>query len=135
MTTAESYDHVMLAVAIWREARGESRDAKRAVAHVILNRIQDPRWPDSAVEVVTQPRQFSCFNAGDPNATKFPTPKRASDWAAWMECCSVVDELEADYDPTGGANHYHSLPAGAEPDWAMPDKLTLTVGRLQFYKL
>ena len=132
---ADSYDRIMLALAIWREARGQSRDAKRGVAHVILNRINDPRWPHTAVDVVTQARQFSAFNAGDPNATKFPTIRNVQDWAAWQECCAVVDELPTDPDLTHGANHYHSLGVGEEPTWADPEKLTCSSGVLRFYRL
>ena len=37
--TLESYSSVLTALAIWREARGESQEARRGVLHVILNRV------------------------------------------------------------------------------------------------
>ena len=133
---ADTYDRLMLALAVWREARGEPLDGKRGVAWVILNRMADPRWPDSAAEVVTQPWQFSCFNAGDPNATKYPTQKRSVDWAAWLECCVVVDGLASDLDPTSGANHYEAISdSDKRPNWADPVKITRQVGRTRFYRI
>lgn len=47
-----------IAEAIYAEARGESLEGQRAVAHVILNRMKDSRWPSTAKAVVRQPRQF-----------------------------------------------------------------------------
>jgi hypothetical protein len=139
MNLADHYNSIMLALAVWREARGEPRLAKLAVAHVILNRMADRRWPDTAVEVVTQPRQFSAFNANDPNATKFPTPKQTADWAAWLEGCDVVGSLNegpSGPDPTSGANHYESIADVAlMPGWALPERITCRAGKLRFYRL
>ena len=41
---------------------------------MIRNRAEDPkkRWPRTVSGVILEPRQFSSFNAGDPNAVKFP---------------------------------------------------------------
>ena len=137
MKIADTYDGVMLALTVWREARGESLEAKRGVAHVILNRMDDPRWPDTVAAVVTQSRQFSCFNAGDPNAIKFPTQKQAADWAAWVECCEVAgDALLGGYDPTKRANHYESVEDSSKrPAWADAEKMTLITGMIRFYRL
>jgi spore germination cell wall hydrolase CwlJ-like protein len=48
-----------IAVAVYFEARGESMLGQRAVAEVILNRVADPRWPETACEVIKQKNQFS----------------------------------------------------------------------------
>ena len=45
--------------AIHHEAGGESRAGKIAVASVVLNRKEDPRFPNTVCGVVKQPRQFS----------------------------------------------------------------------------
>ena len=63
----------ILALAVWREARGETPVGKLLVAQTIENRVQDRRWPATYEDVITQPWQFSAFNKGDPNATLFPT--------------------------------------------------------------
>ena len=43
-----------VAVAIYFEARGEPVEGQIAVAQVIRNRIEDPRYPDNACDVVKQ---------------------------------------------------------------------------------
>lgn len=52
-----------LAMALYYEARGESYDAGLAVAEVILNRVEDKRWPDNICAVVKQdtgPKDHDC---------------------------------------------------------------------------
>ena len=41
-----------VAMAVYFEARGEPTEGQIAVAHVIHNRIEDPRYPDNACDVV-----------------------------------------------------------------------------------
>ena len=45
-----------VAIAVYFEARGEPTAGQLAVAHVIHNRIEDPRYPDNACDVVKQAR-------------------------------------------------------------------------------
>lgn len=53
-----------VALAVYYESRGESVRGQRAVASVVMNRVRDPRFPDSACEVLLQRRQFSFMNGG-----------------------------------------------------------------------
>src|SRR5262245_34015245 len=78
-----------LALAVWREARGESLRGRCLVAQVIENRVTDSRWPDTYVGVITQRLQFSSFNPGDPNATLFP----AETDLAWEGCVLAADRV------------------------------------------
>jgi spore germination cell wall hydrolase CwlJ-like protein len=134
VTTSNSYENVLAALCLWREARGQSAAAKAAILAVIRNRVADKRWPNTLTGVILQPLQFSSFNSGDPNATQMPNPKNAADWAAWTECCNVVDTpLIAD--PTMGATNYESCEPGKLPSWAQPSKLTVQIGPFRFYKL
>lgn len=127
---ANEYPRLLLALCIWREARGQSTEAKRAVGWVIRNRTLDQRWPSNTVGVILQPYQFSCFNRDDPNVNKYPR----FDDKDFEECCSVVEW--PGLDPTKGANHYHSLPNGsAWPNWAIESKRVMTIGPFKFYKL
>ena len=140
------YDKFMAALTIWREARGESQQARNGVYHVILNRAaQSPKegWPPQVHAVCTQPWQFSSFNKGDPNSVLWPLEKGAADWKAWEEIGQLVDSpLLAD--PTSGANFYHDV--SIEPpfkQWLGPDatiddlmaKHTTDIGKLRFYCL
>lgn len=46
--------HACLTEAIYFEARGTSRKGQRAVGEVILNRVSDPRFPNSVCNVVDE---------------------------------------------------------------------------------
>ena len=141
-------DRVVAKLCLLREAGGESIAVKNAIWHVILNRVKDPRWPNTVHEVVTQKGQFSSFSANDPNVTRWPSEKNAPEWNAWLDCGAVVTSgLLAD--PTNGANSYHSIPNGGyhykdahgndvilnPPSWADSSKMTLQLGRTKFYAL
>jgi spore germination cell wall hydrolase CwlJ-like protein len=47
-----------LAMSIYYEAKGESITGQYAVADVVLNRVEDQRFPDTVCEVITQKNQF-----------------------------------------------------------------------------
>lgn len=128
MTAAELSTRFMLALCIWREARGESLRGKSLVGSVICNRVSDRRWPKTFTDVITQPRQFSSFNSGDPNATLFPHESDPS-WSASV----LAAEQVLEHGPVTTANHYHV--AGLLPTWADRDKITETEGRHVFYHL
>lgn len=54
-----------LAAAVFFEARSEkSLDAQMAVAEVVMNRVESPRWPDDICSVVFQSKQFSFTHDG-----------------------------------------------------------------------
>jgi spore germination cell wall hydrolase CwlJ-like protein len=62
-----------LAKNIYHESRGESVRGQEAVALVTLNRVRDPRWPDTICKVVYERNQFSW--------TRKPKPiKNAAAW-------------------------------------------------------
>ena len=136
-----TYDQFLLALCLWREARGQSAACMAGIAAVIRNRAEDPkkRWPRTVSGVILEPRQFSSFNAGDPNAVKFPNNAYGGsgvyDWAAWLQACDVAT-VPFTADPTQGATNYESLPPDAEkPAWCDPAKLTTTIGPFRFYRL
>jgi N-acetylmuramoyl-L-alanine amidase len=123
----DELDLAFTALTIWREAQGESLEGQRAVLHVILNRAADKRWPNSPYEVCIQPKQFSCFNAGDPCAVKWP--KRGTQpWDQILELVRNPGE-----DPTGGANSYHTT--AIKPAWSEQNKVTARIGAHVFLKL
>jgi spore germination cell wall hydrolase CwlJ-like protein len=122
----------ILALAVYREARGEPLQGKLAVAHVILNRVRDSRWPDTVRDVILQPYQFSAFNKNDSQCTVFP---KAQYDKAWEESFSAAqDVLAGGVDLTHGCNHYFADTIDP-PHWAAPEKHVITIGRHLFYKL
>ena len=62
--TDDPYDLELLARAIYAEAGGDdcSDETRIMVGNVILNRMNDPRYPDTMEEVLTQPLQYNTFD-------------------------------------------------------------------------
>ena len=118
-----------LALCVWREARGESALGKLLVAQTIENRVQDVRWPDTYVGVITQPWQFSAFNKSDPNALLFPTEGDP----VWPECVAVAEAVVAAPRPFTTANHYHTK--AVSPAWRNDQKIVAREGAHLFYDL
>jgi hypothetical protein len=140
---AENYPLILAAICIWREARGESVEARRGIFWCIQNRVAAKRFPPHAtpslVATILQPWQFSSFNANDPNSVKFPNPANALDWQAFLECCEIV-ETPGD-DPTAGALFYESFDideklatARAKDPWFAENKMTIKISAVRFYR-
>jgi|TARA_Y100000310_G_C20645096_1_gene796090 spore germination cell wall hydrolase CwlJ-like protein len=129
MTPDELLRRFVLALAVYREARGESAYGKQLVAQTIENRVTDARWPDTYRDVVLQPWQFSAFNPNDPNALVFPRPGSES-WAECVAAATVVLEADA---PLTTANHYHTT--AVEPGWAAAGQIVAREGAHLFYAL
>lgn len=135
-TPEQSYELILLMLCIWREARGESMDAKHAVGWVIRNRAMRPgkQWyGNSYAECILKPYQFSSFNANDPNAVKFPLPDDPSYAPCLLAAKHVYDGTLADN--TGGSDYYFDDSMAANPPkWAATLTPTVKIGRLNFFK-
>lgn len=118
-----------LALCVWREARGESLLGKLLVAQVIENRVNDPRWPDTYISVITEPLQFSAFNKNDPNVITYPKENDIY----WVDCVAAADLILQAPEQLTTANHYHTKTI--HPNWANVDKITNREGNHIFYKL
>jgi len=116
-------DVFMLALCLWREARGEGKDGQIAVACVVRNRVIK-RMSNYYTEVV-KPWQFSSITAkGDPQLSLFPNSLDT----AWKQCQELAEAIcnGTIQDVTGGATLYYadSIPFPASWD---KSKLTQTV--------
>ena len=124
----------MIALAIYREARGEDLSAKIAVGCAIRNRVQHPDWyGKNWFECITKPYQFSSFNRGEPNSIVFGSP----DQPAWAESlAAALRVLSGEPDPTGGATFYFDQSLDKNPPkWASIYAHTGDVGRFRFFKV
>ena len=63
-------DFDLLAQLITAEAKGESHQGQVAVGAVVLNRVNDPRWPDNIEEVVMESGQFATPTQATPEAER-----------------------------------------------------------------
>lgn len=119
----------LLALAIWREARGESFYGKVLVGWVIKNRVNDTRWADTYVGVITERRQFSAFNIDDPQVALFPNEESQS----WADCVAAADAVLETVTPVTTANHYHTR--NVNPKWADKTRIVMIEGNHVFYQL
>ena len=128
-----------LAQNIYYEARGSSRADQIAVADVVINRVQDDRYPNTVCEVVRQGRQhangqmvrnmcqFSWYCDGK---SDWPT-----DMDAWVIAQQIAYNMYVHDDHRGlteGATHYHA--DYVNPSWARTLTLTGTIGVHKFYR-
>lgn len=57
-------DLQLLSCIVWAEAGNQDAHGKELVADVVLNRVDDPRFPDTIREVIFQKGQFSTVRNG-----------------------------------------------------------------------
>ena len=138
--TADEYpDAWCLAQNIYYEARGSNRADRIAVADVVLNRVNDARYPNAICSVVKQGKknadgsmrrnmcQFSWYCDGK------------SDWPrdtdAWVDAQMIAyNMLQYGHGRglTEGATHYHA--DYVNPSWARTLQLTGRIGVHIFYR-
>lgn len=108
-------DLYLLAKLVHSEARGEPYTGQVAVAAVVLNRVDDSRFPNTIAGVIYQPWAFTAINDGqfnlEPNQTAYQAAK---------------DALNG-WDPTYGAVYYYN-PKTATSSWIRNTKTVTTIG-------
>ena len=125
-------DVLILARTIYGEARGESEEAKIAIANVVMNRVKDPKWWGNTVkEVCLVKSQFSCFNFDDPNFLELINATIKN--KAFQECFGIAFSVMKGFitDNTNGATHYHNR--SVNPEWDDRMNMTLELDNLLFY--
>jgi spore germination cell wall hydrolase CwlJ-like protein len=121
-----------LTEALYFEARGESDRGVRAVAEVILNRVDSPNYPNSVCSVVHQGTgqryacQFTYTCDGISDAIR--------EHGAWDRVGQIAAQMlaGAPRDLTGGATHYHTR--AVSPSWARRYPLTAQIDSHLFYR-
>ena len=121
-----------LALNIYFEARSEPLLGKIAVGHVVLNRIHDSRFPESACAVIQQGGymlrhrcQFSWWCDG---LSDRPANLRA--WKQSMHLAKLI-LIGTLPDPSGGALWYHA--DYVKPSWSKALTRNAKLGRHIFY--
>jgi N-acetylmuramoyl-L-alanine amidase len=118
---------------VWQEARGEPEEGQRAVAHVIVNRMNDGRWGKSLASVCLADRQFSGWNNSDPNRIAACTlPDDNASLARFREFLTEA-MTGASPDPTKGARWYYNPSVVAKPAWDQ-GQVFVQIGAHRFFR-
>ena len=128
-----------LALNIYYETRGSNYADRVAVADVVINRVEDTRYPDSICEVVKQGNkhpdgsmkrnqcQFSWYCDGKSD--------RPQDTDAWIDAQQIAWFMVWDRKHRGiteGATHYHAT--YVNPQWASQLQMVGRIGAHIFYR-
>ena len=113
----------LLARIVHAEAKGEPYIGQVAVAAVILNRIDNPDFPNTLAGVIYQPGAFEPVMNGTINQD---VPKDASARKAAREALNG-------YDPTGGCLYFFN-PDTATSKWIWSKTIVKTIGKHNFAK-
>jgi len=116
---ANQGDLYLLARAVHGEARGEPYIGKVAVAAVILNRVRDPRFPNTIAGVIYQPGAFTAVSDGQINL------------APDEESIRAARDAMNGWDPTYGALYYYN-PAKATSSWIWSRPVHIVIGKHRF---
>ena len=121
-----------LTEALYFEARGESIRGIYGVAEVILNRVDDPRYPGSVCGVINQ-------GTGERYRCQFTytcdgRPEVMNERNAKLLVGKIAAEMlgGAPRPLTKGATHYHTK--SVNPRWARVFPRTATIGYHHFYR-
>lgn len=135
MDAREAAELAQLALVLWREARGEPREAKAAVAWSIITRADGGGWwwGHDVLTVIAKPYQYSSMtHPQDGQLTRWPTFEDAS----YRECLDVAEKVlnDSEPNPIPGADSYYDISISA-PSWATENTHRGDIGRLRFYQV
>jgi spore germination cell wall hydrolase CwlJ-like protein len=123
-----------LSEALYFEARGETVRGQFAVAEVIMNRVDSPRYPDSICGVVGQGASSGVKYACQFSFKCDGAAETIHETGAYHRVGKVA-KLMLEGAPrrlTGGATHYHTT--AVSPSWARKFPMTAEIGVHRFYK-
>ena len=130
-----------MAFNIYHEANNQSMLGQIAVGQVVMNRVEDSRFPDTVCEVVKQAVtykgtdkpvlhkcQFSWYCDGKKDEPNYDSKS----WSNALKYAVVVLGGNITLDFTDGATHYHAT--YVRPAWAKTKTRTTRIDRHIFYR-
>ena len=129
-----------MATNIYHEAKNQPMAGQIAVAQVVMNRVNDSRYPDNVCDVVKQGLtykngkvvlgkcQFSWYCDGKKDDVNMKSEK----WRNSIRYASMVLTNRITLDVTEGATHYHAT--YVRPAWARTKTKTVRINRHIFYR-
>ena len=136
---------ICLALNTYHEAKNQSLVGQVATAQVVMNRVEDKRFPNTICEVVKQgptrpswedPKkeypikhrcQFSWYCDGKDDTPKNEKARKKAQDVAFLV---IYDKIKLDV--TEGATHYHAT--YVRPSWAKTKKRTTRIEKHIFYR-
>jgi len=155
-TKADPEDAVAcLATNIYHEARGESTVGKIAVGLVVLNRVENRKWPDSICEVVYEgPKRESWetkqnLSLSDNDRIYYPVKNKCQfswycdglsddinytthEWAVSLQVSEKLLSTDKFKGLLEGATHYHTI--NVSPTWRLKMTLITRIDNHLFYR-
>ena len=130
-----------MALNMYHEAKNQSMLGQIAVGQVVMNRVEDKRFPNNVCDVVTEAVtykgtdkpvlhkcQFSWYCDGQKDEPDFDS----KEWWDAKEYASIVLSGTIMLDVTEGATHYHAT--YVRPAWAKTKTKTTRIDRHIFYR-
>ncbi len=117
-----------MSVNVYHEARGEVHTEQIAVSQVVLNRVADPRWPDTPCKVITQNQQFSWYWDTLPDTIHDLGAFKENAYAALLAYTGLTKDVAK------GATHYYAHDLIALPSWATNMTVTNKLGGHTYLK-
>ena len=129
-----------MAANIYHEAKNQPMVGQIAVAQVVMNRVNDSRYPNNVCDVVKQGLtykngkvvlgkcQFSWYCDGKKDDVNMKSEK----WRNSLRYASMVITNRITLDVTEGATHYHAT--YVRPAWARTKTKTVRINRHIFYR-
>jgi N-acetylmuramoyl-L-alanine amidase len=126
-------DLTCLALTVYHEARGEIEAGKIAVAHVVMNRARDERFPRAICEVVYQ-NAAAKSHACEFSWTCDAVSDQPMNTASWHDSVRIAQAVYwgQTTDPSNGAMWYHA--DYVIPAWAATLGAPQQLGRHLFYR-
>jgi len=119
-----------LTEALYFEARGETVEGQAAVAEVVLNRVEDPAFPNTICGVVRQTSargcQFSYYCDGRSDRMVDVEAKQRAEKIA-MAFINGAERIQ-----TAGATYFHTH--AVRPSWSRSFEKTIQIGAHVFYR-
>ena len=130
-----------MALNMYHEAKNQSMLGQLAVGQVVMNRVEDKRFPDNVCDVITEAVtykgtdkpvlhkcQFSWYCDGQKDEPDFDS----KEWWDAKEYASIVLSGTIMLDVTEGATHYHAT--YVRPAWRKTKTKTTRIDRHIFYR-
>ncbi len=107
-------DVIAVAKMLWGEARGCALDNQQKAVWCVLNRVDDPRFPDTIQGVLSQPSQFHGYSPDFPVWDELKEVARdvLTRWSLEKQGVTVERELQPEYvffTGDGIQNHFRTV--------------------------